>query len=122
PLYATESSVEDDGFIIPQAWYEDAGGLAAIVDDLVKYALYDWFIYHGKLFEHREPGSYGRLWKARTAPSELNEVGKDSQRLWRSIVVQYTTPSGETRTVGPPGSNSHTETKALEITDPMHPA
>ena len=122
PLYATESSVEDDGFIIPQAWYEDAGGLAAIVDDLVKYALYDWFIYHGKLFEHREPGSYGRFWKARTAPSELNEVGKDSQRLWRSIVVQYTTPSGEIRTVGPPGSNSHTETKALEITDPMHPA
>jgi len=121
PLYATDESVDDDGFIIPQAWYLD-GGLSSIVDDLVKYALYDWFIYHGKLFEHREPGSYGRFWKAYVTPSELNEVGKDSQRLWRSIVVQYTASDGSTRTVGPPGSNSDTETTKLEITDPAHPA
>lgn len=121
PLKATEESVESDDFIIPQAWYSGRT-LASIIDDIVKYALYDWFIYHGKLFEHRQPGTYGKFWKTNVASSELNELGIDSQRLWHSIVVQFAANDGSIRTVGPPGSNSNVETSALEITDPDHPA
>lgn len=120
PLYTTSESVEDDRFIVPQGWYP-ATTLAAIVKDVVKYSLFDWFLF-SKLFEYRQQGTYGRFWKAYVGSSNLNEVGIDSTRLWSSIVVAYEDMSGITRTVGPPGSGANVETSALEITDPNHPA
>lgn len=121
PLFTTDDFVDDDGFIIPQAWYPGMNR-ADIVKEIVKFGLFDWFCYNRYLLEHRRPGSYGRFWKALTVPSGLDEVGIDSQRLWRSITVQFTDPDGRTVRVGPPGSGANVETAKLEITDPDHPA
>ncbi|MDP3939314.1 MAG: hypothetical protein Q8R92_14415 [Deltaproteobacteria bacterium] len=127
PLYATPLTVdsellEDDGFVIPQAWFAEPGPMSAVVDELTRYGLFDWFVYGGKLFQLRAPGVYGRTWKAYTGPSGLEEVGVDAQRLWRSIVVRWADVDGRTLTAGPPGSGADVETEALEVTDPDHPA
>lgn len=122
PLTCSEADVDDDGFLITQAWYGDGGPVADVMKDILKYGLLDWFVYRGKKVEYRKPGSYGRFWKTTVAPSRLSEVGLDSQRLWRSIVVSYTDVDGSTRTVGPPGSGCRIENAALGITDPEHPA
>lgn len=122
PLTVDPNYIDDDGFLIPQAWYGGPGGVSEAVKDLTKYSLYDWFIYHKKRFELRKPGTYNRFWKAYVAESQLNEMGLDSQMLWRSIVVTYTDSGGNTRTVGPPGSGCNVESASLEITDPDHPA
>lgn len=122
PLTVDSDFVDDDGYVIPQAWYGDGASLSDIVNDLTKYGLYDWFVYNEKRFELRKPQTYNRFWRALTAPSELEEVGVDSQRLWRSVMVQYTDATGATRTVGPPGSSANTISSELEITDPDHPA
>ena len=122
PLTIDENYIDDDGFVITQASYNDPTPLADIAKDIMKYGLYDWFVYTDKRFEYRKPGTYGKFWKAYIESSNLNEVGEDSQRLWRSIVVQYTDVNGNTRTVGPPGSGANVESSELEITDTSHPA
>lgn len=117
----TVGNMDDDGFVVPQAWYSEGQSRGQVVTDLTKYSLYDWFVYR-KQFEFRKPGTYGRKWKAYVAPSGLNEVGTDSQRLWTSVVVRYQDVDGTTRTVGPPLSNCNVESALLEQTDPSHPA
>jgi hypothetical protein len=122
PLTVDPEFIDDDGYVITQAWYSDGQALGDIMHDLTKYGLYDWFVYNGKRMELRKPGTYGRFWKAYVAESGLNEVGLDSQRLWRKITVRYTDASGVTRTAGAPGSGCDSESALLEITDPDHPA
>lgn len=122
PLKVDPDNIEDDQFLIPEAWYGSAGNAASILKDLVKYSLYDWFVYHDKQLEFRRPGSYGRQWLTYVEESELNEVGVDSKRLWKSVAVQYQDANGRTLIVGPPGSGADTVTGGLEITDPQHPA
>jgi hypothetical protein len=121
-LEASAESLEDDGFVIPQAWFSDPGDMATVVKELTKYGLLDWFVFGDRLFQLRFPGSYGRKWQAYVGPSELTEAGLDASRLWRSIVVRYQDVDGTARTVGPPGSSATVETEALEVTDPDHPA
>lgn len=121
-LEATEESVEDTGYVIPQAWFSDPGTLAAMVKELGKYELLDWFVMHGKLFEQRQPGSYGRKWQAYAGPSELKDSGIDAAGLYQWIKVAYQDVSGRTLTVGPLGSGAMVEDERLEITDPDHPA
>jgi hypothetical protein len=121
-LRATEESVEDDGFVIYQGWWDDPGTLSRIVDELVKYGLYDWFVKDAKLFELRAPGTYGSNWQAYQGPSNFQESGTDTERLWDRIVVAYQDPDGSTRYVGYPGSGCEFEYDELQITDPNHPA
>jgi hypothetical protein len=122
PLTVDEAYMDDDGFIIPQAWYDQGEGSADIIKDLVKFSLYDWFVYTGKRFEFREPLTYGREWTAYIGTSDFNEVGEDSQSLWTSVVVQYQDTDGTTKLVGPPGTRCDYESSTLEITDVDHPA
>lgn len=122
PLVVDPNYIDDDNYVITQAWYGEPTSATEVIKDILKYGLYDWFVYHGKRFELRRPGSYGKYWKAYTAPSSLNEVGIDSQRLWRSIIVSYQDVDGSTRTVGPIGSGCNIESSQLEINDPSHPA
>jgi len=120
-LEVNEEDLEDDEFVIPQAWFSDPGSMLQVVEDLTKYGLLDWFV-RGKKFHLRFPGTYGHKWQAYTGPSNLQEQALDASRLWRSIVVRYTDVDGSVRTIGPPGSGAMVEDAGLEITDPDHPA
>jgi hypothetical protein len=126
PLYTylrvEGEAIEDDGYVIPQAWFSEPGSMATVVKELTKYGLLDWFVKHDKLFEIRFPGTYGRNWQAYAGASELKGTGEDGQRLWDRIVVRYQDVDGSTRTVGWRGSGASSESEALQITDPDHPA
>ncbi|HST69066.1 MAG TPA: hypothetical protein VLI94_05350 [Solirubrobacterales bacterium] len=121
-LQVSDDSIEDDGFIIQQAWWPDGTTLGPVVDELVRYGLYDWFVKDGKVFELRKPGTYGRRWQAYQGPSNFREAGTDTERLWDRICVRYQDPDGSTRMVGWPGSGAEVESAALQVTDPDHPA
>jgi Glycosyl hydrolase family 26 len=122
PLSADPEDLEDRGYIIGQAWFSDSGPMSQVVRELTKYELLDWFVFGGRRFQLRQPGTYGRNWQAYAGPSDLQEEGEDGTRLWREITVSYQDVDGTTRTVGPPGSNATVEDARLEITDPDHPA
>lgn len=117
-----ETLVDNDGFIIPHAWYSDLQPLPEIAKDIMKYGWYDWFIYNKKKFEYRKPGTYGKVWKASVSQSNLNEVGIDSSRSWDRITVQWNDTSGRTRTAGYIGSEADVETSELQTVDTSNPA
>jgi hypothetical protein len=122
-LEADESKMDSERYIIQNAWYDTPQPAAAILKDLVKYEWMDWFVYQGKKLDYKKPGSYGKRWRTTLKESNLNETGIDGQRLWKSIVVQWTDPgSGAIFTAGPPGSRCSVTSSLLEITDPQHPA
>jgi hypothetical protein len=121
-LEVNPEDIEDDGFVIPQAWYPGPGMLADVVKDLTKYGLYYWFVMNGKRFELRQPGTFGREWQAYAGASEFKETGEDGLRLWDRLVVAYQDVSGRTVTIGYPGSGADYESEALQITAPDHPA
>lgn len=121
PLHAPPlelGELEDDGFIIPHFWFADPTTMATIVNEATKYGLLDWYV-KGKKFNLRHPGEGGRRWQAYEG---LRENGKDGQRLWESIVVQWQDVDGSTKTAGPPQSGANYEAEGLQITDPEHPA
>jgi hypothetical protein len=122
PLTAVSDDFDDDGFVIPQAWFRDPVALSEIVKYMTKFSLYDWFVFEDKRFQYKRPRSYGKRWRVRLSESELDENGMDGSRLWDSIVVQYKGTDGNTRTAGPVGSGSDTESTTLSVTDPEHPA
>lgn len=121
-LEAREEDIEDDEYVIPQAWYGERNSGANFVHDVTKYNLWDWYVRYGKRFHYRKPASYGKFWKAYVKESNLNNVGEDSQKIWNQIVVKYNDVDGTTKTVGPLGSGCTTESSALEITDVTNPA
>ncbi len=121
-LEAQDEDLEDDGYVIQQAWYSDPGDMATVVKDVLKYGVLRWFVLNGKRFELRAPGTFGRNWQAYAGPSELKEAGIDGSRCWDRQVVSYRDVDGSTRTVGYPGSGADLESAQLQITDPDHPA
>lgn len=121
-LEARPEDLEDLGYIIGQAWFSDPGPISQVVQELSKYELLDWFVFGGKRFQLKQPGTYGRRWQAYVGPSSLQEQGFDASRSWKEILVSYQDVDGTTRTVGPPGSGADVESASLEMTDPDHPA
>lgn len=122
-LFAVEAEMDNDGYLIEQAWYTPPEPASTIVKDLVKYGDNDWFVYRGKQLDYKAPGTYGKRWRSTIKDMALNETGVDGQRLWKEIVVQWQDPgSGKTLTAGPPGSGAMIINSALEVTDPQHPA
>lgn len=122
PLEARPEDIEDDKFLITQAWYADPGPPSSWVADVSKYGGLDWFVLHGRRFERRFPGTYGRRWKAYAGPSGLEKTGEDGTRLWDRLIVQWQDVDGSTKTAGPVGSGAMYEDARLEINDPDHPA
>lgn len=131
-LEARAEDIDDDGFIIQEAWYSERTNIAAIVKELIKYGWYDWFFYNGKRFSYKKPGTYGRTWKTTVASCALNEDGRESTRAYDKCVVQWTNGNGELTNVGPIGSGctyestrcetslpSRTRTKLLIIPSPL---
>lgn len=121
PLHAPPlelGELEDDGFVIPHFWFPDATTMGTIVKEATKYGLLDWYV-KGKEFNLRQPGAGTRRWQVYDG---LRETGKDGQRLWESIVVQWQDVDGTTKTAGPLGSGANYEDEGLRITDPEHPA
>jgi hypothetical protein len=84
--------------------------------------LEDWAVWENKTFYWADRGTFGRNWRARVAPAQLQETGPQIDRLWESVIVQYQDVDGSTRTVGPPGSGADTEDASLKDTDPENPA
>lgn len=122
-LECADSSVDDDGYLIRQAWYGEPQSAANIVKDLTKYGYYDWFVYNRRKFEYRKPGTYGKKWRSTVKDMQLNETGLDSQRIWKQVVVQWTDPgTGGVRTAAPPGITATVHSASLEITSAQNPA
>lgn len=121
-LNITSESVMPSALPITQAAYFDATTVADIIHDVVRYELLDWAVWENRTFWMAPRNELGRNWRARIGPTQLQETGPQTDRLWNGVIVSYTDWGGETRNVGPPGSGADTETTDLVDADPENPA
>jgi len=114
--------IQPSSFVIPHLAFLEPTTCGEIVRQASRFDLPDWGVWENKTFWWTERGANSRFWRARIAPSELEETGPQVDRLWESIVVQYQDVDGSTRTVGPPGSGADTESSDLKDSDPENAA
>lgn len=125
-LRVAADSIEATSFVVPHAVFAEDSTAKAIIEALVlfggspSYPL-DWGVYDDKTFFLKSPGNYGQTWRVRRDEgAEPQNQGPDSGELINGVRVTYRDGSA-TKTVGPIGSGSDTETASLQITDPDHP-
>lgn len=121
-LTITTESVQQSGFIIPHFTFPEPTTAGEIVRQATRFGLQDWGVWENKVFWWHERGARGRKWRARVAPTQLEETGPQVDRMWESIVVSYQDVDGTTKTVGPPGSGAATESSDLKDSDSENPA
>ena len=115
--------IQQTSFVIPQAAFRDTT-LTEIVNQLTRYGLEDWAVWNDKIFylSPRNGSPLVRKWRARIGPAKLEATGKQVDRLWESIIVQFNDVDGTAKTVGPPGSGAEVESAYLKDSDPDNPA
>lgn len=124
---SSNPTIATSSFIIPHLIFPDLGTVTPIVQGATRFELQDYAVWESEdifrdpTFYMNAYGARGRNWIARVGPSGLNETGPQIDRLWNSVVVQFTDTGGITRFVGPVGSGADVEDSSLTDTDPLNP-
>jgi hypothetical protein len=121
-LTTIDELLEDDEFVIPQAWFSAPGTPMSKLIEVTKYGLLDWFVFQHQLLQYRFPGTYGRKWRLASGASAPKNSGPDAMRVWDGAMGTYQEVDGTTKTVGAPGSGAMFEDTNLQITDPRNAA
>lgn len=123
PLLTTSTAtVLPSSFTIPHLAFRESTTAGEMIRQSTRFGFQDWAVWDDKTFWWHDRGAFGRQWRARISPAQLEETGPQFDRLWESIVVQYNDVDGSVRTVGPVGSNADTEDASLTDSDPENPA
>ena len=124
-----DGTIVPSSFPIPHLAFRDLGTVSDIVRGATRFGLEDWAVWESDkrrgqpVFWWHPRRYYGTTWRARVGPSKLNFAGTQVARVWNSVVVQYTDAlTGDTKTVGPPGSISNDSSALLQDADPLNPA
>lgn len=121
PLLNTDD-IDENTVTIPHLVYLDPTPPLEIVERLNGFALWHWGVYDDKRFFFRAPDD-SAPWQLRLDQgARLNLDGPTGDDIISGVVVQYTDPSGRSKTVGPTGSGAATEDSSLSTTDADNPA
>jgi hypothetical protein len=118
-LTTTADSIDPSSFIIPQFAFKDFTTASEMIREANRFHLYDWAVWEGPTFHYHAPRQYGKKWRARIAPAQLEEAGPSVESLFNGVIVRYNDPSGTARTVGPGGSGANVETDDLSDDDDL---
>jgi hypothetical protein len=101
--------LEDDEFVIPQAWFAAPGTRMSKLIEVEKYGLLDGFVFNDRIYQRRFPGTYGRLWRLDSG-SAPKSSGPDGGRVWDRITATWQDVDGSTKSA------------KVQITDPRNAA
>jgi len=114
-----ESSIELADFIVPQLAFTTPTKPSEALAAANAYELNEWGVYDNKTFFYRRPDPANRTWTCRLSDgAQLSVDGVQADDVYNGVYVYYRDPVGETKTVGPPGSNADVTSTSLIITDP----
>lgn len=95
--------LEDDGFVIPHAWFDTPGTPMSKLVEVTKYGLLDFFVFNDKILQYRKPGAYGRKWRLSPGSGTPKNAGQDANRVYDRLTVTWQDVDGTTKRaqVGP---------------------
>lgn len=121
-LQALDGDFDVSTFVIPHLAWPTITGVTDMVRDSNRFELNDWAVWEQRRFHYNLAGTAGRKWKARVAQTKLQSTGRQIDRVWNSIAVQFTDTDGSSKVVGPTGSGADSESASLIDTDINNPA
>lgn len=121
-LTTQDELLEDDEFIIPQAWFSDPTTRMSKLVEVTKYGLLDWFVFNDRILQYRKPGTYGRKWRLSPGSGAPKNSGPDAERILDRLMVSWQDVDGTTKTVGIPGSGAQYIDTRLQISDERNAA
>jgi hypothetical protein len=121
-LTTKDELLEDDEFIIPQAWFSDPTTRMAKLFEVTKYGLLDLFVFNDRILQYRKPGTYGRRWRLSPGSGAPKNSGPDAERILDRLMVGWQDVDGTAKTVGIPGSGAQFTDTRLQITDERNAA
>jgi hypothetical protein len=80
--------LEDDDFVITQAWFDTPGTPMSKLIEVTKYGLLDWFVFGDRILQYRFPGTYGRTWRLGPGNGPKNS-GADATQVFDRLMVSY---------------------------------
>lgn len=118
----SEGTLRTTSTVIPHLVFKDKTTPLAILEGANAFEGMLYMVLDNKTFHYCNWGDIGKKWRARVAPSELNETGPSTTRLRNGVIVQFTDVTGTTRTAGPIASGCDFESAYLEDRDTGNPA
>ena len=116
------STIANTSFVIPNCVFSDPTTASAIIAEVCRYDVNDWWVDDGPTFNLASRAGHGRDWIARVGPAGLSEAGPQGSQITNSVIVRYRDVVGVTRAVGPPGSVVDTTNGSLVDNDPQNAA
>jgi len=121
-LTTKDELLDDDEFIIPQAWFSDPATRMSKLVEVTKYGLLDWFVFNDRVLQYRKPATYGRKWRLSPGSGTPKNAGQDANRVIDGITVSWQDVDGTTKTIGPAGSGAQYLDNRLLVTDERNAA
>lgn len=121
-LTTKDELLEDDEFIIPQAWFSEPATRMSKLVEVTKYGLLDWFVFNDRILQYRKPSAYGRKWRLSPGSGAPKNSGPDTERIFDRLMVSWQDVDGTTKTAGPAGSGAQFTDSRLQITDERNAA
>lgn len=118
--------IESSTYVIPHLAFREDTTARAVIEAVSLFGAAgltppDWGYYEDGFF-WRTPGTYGRTWRVRRDQAVIPlDEGPSGETRCNGFKVSYQDAAGATKTVGPPGSGSDTETTSLQDTSPTNP-
>ncbi len=115
-------SIQSTDFNIEQLVFDSPTTAAGVIEFTNSYHLWEWGVYDNRTFFYRRPDVNRKLWQLSLADGVgIALEGPQAADSINGVLISYTEPSGQTKTVGPPGSIADTTSALLLDSNPLNP-
>lgn len=116
-----DGSIQTDPYALTHFVATDPTSVAEVVNRVNAFYAWEIAVWEDRTFFFRPPEPR-TVWVAKTYEgADLNLEGDQAEDVFNGVMVQFTDPIGQTRTVGPPGTYADVVDASLVDTDPLNP-
>jgi hypothetical protein len=118
----TIGEIEATTFVIPQCVFLDPVTGEEAIQFVNAYHGFDWGVYDNQEFFYRASDPDRLTWQARLSEgARLDLEGDTAEQIFNGVYVTYQDPSGQKKTVGPPGASADATDASLQDTTAANP-
>jgi hypothetical protein len=119
----TIGEIEATTFVIPQCAFLDPVTGETAIQFVNAYHGFDWGVYDDRKFFYRSSDPDRLTWQARLSDgARLDLEGDTAEQIFNGVYVTYQDPSGQKKTVGPPGATADATDASLADTSARTPS
>lgn len=118
----SDPSIKPTSFVIPQCAFLEPTTAADAIAAVNAFHVWPWGVWEDRTFHYGPWDDTATVWEARLADgAQLDLEGDQAADIFNGVLVTYTDPAGNRRTVGPPGAVADATDPVLADTSSSNP-